>query len=49
VGIVTRRPGTPTAIALQAMQEVRAVAGALIERQPEWAQPPSARRVRRLL
>lgn len=49
VGIVTRRARTSTAIAQQAMQEVRAVTGALIERKPEWVLPPSARRVRRLL
>ncbi|MDM0090550.1 MULTISPECIES: LysR family transcriptional regulator [unclassified Variovorax] len=46
VGIVTRRAGTPTAIAQQAMQEVRTVAGALIARQSAWVLPPSARRTR---
>lgn len=40
VGIVTRRAGMPTAIAQQAMQEVRTVAGALIARQSEWVLPP---------
>lgn len=49
IGIVTRRAGTSTAIAQQAMQEVRTVAGALIERQAEWVLPPAARRARRLL
>lgn len=46
VGIVTRRAGTPTAIAQQAMQEVRTVAGALIARQSEWVLRPSTRRTR---
>jgi len=46
VGIVTRRAGMPTAIAQQAMQEVRTVAGALIARQSEWVLRPSTRRTR---
>ncbi len=47
VGIVTRRAGTPTAIAEQAMQEVRTVASALIQRQSEWVLPPAGRVVAR--
>lgn len=46
VGIITRRAGTASAIAQQAMQEVRTVVDALIQRQSEWVLPPSARRAR---
>lgn len=41
VGIVTRRLGTPTAIAMSAMQEVRAVSQRLIQQNPGWILPPS--------
>lgn len=39
VGIVTRQLGTPTAMAQAAMQEVRAVASRLIQRQSAWVLP----------
>jgi DNA-binding transcriptional LysR family regulator len=42
VGIVTRRLGTPTAIAMSAMQQVRAVSQRLIQQNPGWILPPSA-------
>ena len=41
VGIVTRRVGISTAIAQQAIQEVRKIANALIQRQSEWVLPPA--------
>ncbi len=46
VGIVTRHAGTSTAIAHQAMQEVRTVACALTRRQPAWVLPPASQRTR---
>jgi hypothetical protein len=41
VGIVTRRLGSPTAIATTAMQEVQAVSQSLIQQNPGWILPPS--------
>jgi LysR family carnitine catabolism transcriptional activator len=47
VGIVTRRAGTSTAIAQHAMQAVRTIANALIQRRSEWVLPPAASLARR--
>lgn len=41
VGIVTRRLGSPTAIATTAMRQVQAVSQTLIQQHPGWILPPS--------
>lgn len=41
VGIVTRRLGSPTAIATTAMQAVQAVSQRLLQQNPGWILPPS--------
>lgn len=40
IGIVTRRAGDPSAMALEAMEEVRAAARALVAREPDWILAP---------
>lgn len=47
VGIVMRRTGHPSAIALAAMQEVKRVCTTLIEQYPGWLLAPSAARRRK--
>lgn len=44
VGIVTRRLGSPTAIATTAMRQVQAVSQTLIQQHPGWILPPSPAR-----
>ena len=44
VGVVTRRQGSPTAIAAAAMQEVRNVALDLMHKHPDWLLPPLNKR-----
>ena len=41
VGIVTRRLGSHTAIAMSAMQQVQAVSQRLVKQHPGWILPPS--------
>lgn len=43
VGVVMRRQGAPSAIAQAAMQEVRRVAQALMDRHPHWLLPSAPR------
>ena len=43
VGLVTRRLGQPSGIALAAMQQVQAIGEQLVARQPGWVLPPASR------